>query len=96
MAQDVLITQTRSSTLLAKDVAMRKDQMTWQQASDLGGNAPYDSFWLRTMEGVGTLDVARGDILTDQVTNEQFLVFGRPITFDESFVRIPVEQVSGT
>lgn len=70
--------------------------MSWKMASEMGGASPYDSFWLRTVQGVGTLDIQRQDLLQDIKTGEKYRVFGRPMAFDQSYVRIPVEQIVGT
>src|SRR5437899_10696308 len=97
MQQDILVNWIRGSTQLnAKPIPLRKDQMKWQTAAEMGGESPYDSFWLRTVQGVGTFDPQRQDLLQDIKTAEKFRIFGRPMTYDQSYIRIPVEQIIGT
>jgi hypothetical protein len=97
MAQDILVNWIRGSTQLnARPIPLRKDQMNWKVATEMGGASPYDSFWLRTVQGIGTFDPQRQDLLQDTKTSEKYRIFGRPMAYDQSFVRIPVEQVIGT
>jgi hypothetical protein len=70
--------------------------MNWKVATEMGGASPYDSFWLRTVQGIGTFDPQIKDLLQDTKTSEKYRIFGRPMPYDQSFVRIPVEQVVGT
>ena|SRR5215469_15876240 len=97
MAQDIFVNWIRGTTQLnSRPIPLRKDQMSWKTATEMGGAAPYDSFWLRTVQGIGTFDPQRKDLLQDINTSEKFRIFGRPMAYDQSFVRIPVEQVIGT
>ncbi len=105
MGQMILVNQFAGSNhaptpvgtqLNTKPIPMQKDQMNWKLAADLGGASPYDSWWLRTMQGVGTLNVQRLDQFVDTVTGEKFRVFGRPMVQQQSYIKIPVEQVEGT
>jgi len=97
MAQDILVNWVRGSIQLnTRPIPLRKDQMSWRMATEMGGASPYDSFWLRTVQGVGIFDPQRQDLLQDINSGERFRIFGRPMTFDQSYIRIPVEQVIGT
>lgn len=96
MGQDIIVKQIRAGQTLIPMIPVRKQNMAWKQAADMGGGSPYDSFWFRTEQGVGLLDIQRNDVLQDINTQEQYLVFGRPETFDQSYIKIPAEQVTGT
>jgi hypothetical protein len=75
--------------------------MSYKEAENLGGSAPFDSFWISSM--VGTPDIQRRDLLVDQVnldpitnTNMVYRVFGIPHVLDTSYVRLAAEKPVGT
>lgn len=78
------------------------ENMAFQQAAELGGQSPYDSFWAITTGG-GILSVLRGDLFIDEnevdpLTNvkTQYRVFGNPEIADQiSDVEIPLEKLTG-
>lgn len=94
--QNLIVNHLRAGQTLATNVRMRLELMSWKLAADMGGASPYDSFWMRSLEGVGTLDIQRKDLLIDIITGEQYRVFGRVAVYDQSYVKVPVEQPSGT
>lgn len=103
MGQDIVVNQKRGNTMLASNISMRLVNMSVMQASEMGGASPYDSFWLYTETGVGTLDIQRGDILQDTThvdskTNAliKYRVFSRPQVYDQSMIKVAVEQVVGS
>jgi hypothetical protein len=105
MGQMILVNQfagtnhanvTAGTQLNTKPIPMQLDQMNWKLAADMGGASPYDSWWLRTMQGVGTLSILKLDQLVDTVSGAKYRVFGRPMVYQQSYVKVPVEQVEGT
>ncbi len=102
MSFDTTMTQSRNGAQISTSpLAVRLDNMSMQEASYLGGAAPYDSFWLFTPNY--TIDVRRGDLFTDTQNtdpktgaNAVYRVFGNPERFDFDHVEIPVEKVVGT
>lgn len=96
------MTQQRAKVTQRANIPVQVENMNWKVASDLGGQSPYDSFWIYTTGG-GTLDVRRGDLLIDQyetdpLTNAatQYRVFGNPQMFFSVYAAIPVEKLLGT
>lgn len=103
MGQDIVINQKRASSVLATNIPMRLVNMSVMMVSELGGASPYDSFWLYTETGVGTLNIQRGDILQDTTHTDpttakpvQYRVFSRPQVYDQSMIKVAVEQVVGS
>jgi hypothetical protein len=96
MGQDIIVNQKRGAASLTQNIPIRKVNMSVTVATDMGGAAPYDSFWFYTEQGVGSLDIARKDLLIDTVTNEHYRVFGRPQVYDQSMIKMAVEQVVGS
>lgn len=97
MSKDIIVNQQRNGvTLTPVPIPVRLQQMNWKIAADMGGASPYDSWWMHSLQGVGMLDIKRKDLLIDTVTNVKYRVFGRPDVFDQSTIRLAVEEVSGT
>lgn len=101
MSFHTTMTLKRAGAIVQTNVNVRIDNMSVQEASNMGGAAPYDSFWIMT-EG-GTITALRGDILQDEVsidpktnTNAIYRVFGNPEQFDFDHTEIPGEKVVGT
>lgn len=105
MGQMILVNQfagtnhtgvTAGTKLNTKPIPMQKDQMNWKEAAEMGGASPFYSYWLRTMQGVGTLVVLNQDLFVDTVTSEKYRVFGQPFTYQQSYIKSPTEMVRGT
>lgn len=96
------MTQSRAGTTLRTGIAVYLENMSFRQASELGGQSPYDSFWGFTTGGQ-RIDVRRGDLFTDENevdpltnANTQYLVFGNPEIADLlGDVEIPFEKFTG-
>lgn len=99
---DTTLTLQRNKAPVRTAIPANIQNMSYQIATDLGGQSPYDSFWVRTTGG-GTLDIRRGDLLIDEVnvdplTNAltRYRVFGNPQGFGATFVKVPAEKLLGT
>lgn len=86
----------------AAPLAVQVQNMAWKIAADLGGQSPYDSFWVFTTGG-GIIAVQRGDLLIDlqQVDDltgnpTRLRVFGNPELYFSAYARIPCEKLLGT
>ena len=97
-----LITLQRAKVNQRANIPMQIENMSYQVASDLGGQNPYDSYWIYTTGG-GSLDVRRSDLLIDQYETDpltsaatQYRVFGNPEQYFSVYARIPAEKVLGT
>lgn len=96
------VTVQRSKTTIRTGLAVRIENMTWKIAADLGGQSPYDSFWIYTTGG-GIVDIRRGDLLIDEnnvdpLTNAKtsYRVFGNTENFFADHTEIPAEKLLGT
>lgn len=83
-------------------LAVQIQNMAWKVAADLGGQSPYDSFWVFTTGG-GIIAVQRGDLLIDlqQIDDltgnpTRLRVFGNPEQYFATYARIPAEKLIGT
>jgi hypothetical protein len=101
MSFSTFVTVKRSGVQLYQHIPVRLQNLSPKVAAENGGQSPYDSFTLHSEEGVP--DIARKDLLLDEVTidpvtgtNALYRVFGRPQTFDVSFLKVYVEQIVGT
>jgi hypothetical protein len=101
--KDTTMTLKRSKITQRTGIPVQIQEMAWKEAADMGGAAPYDSFWIRTTGG-GFLEIRRGDLLIDESSEIdpltgaaiQYRVFGRPRNYYESFTQIPAERLLGT
>ena len=96
------MTLQRSKVAQRTGIPMQIENMAYQIAADLGGQSPYDSYWIYTTGG-GILDVRRSDLLidehdTDPLTGNatQYRVFGNPGQYFSVYARIPAEKLIGT
>ena|SRR5271167_4224066 len=86
----------------AAPLAVQIQNMAWKVAADLGGQSPYDSFWIFTTGG-GIIAVQRGDLLIDlqQIDvltqqNTKYRIFGNVEQYFSTYARIPAEKLLGT
>ncbi len=96
------VTLQRTKVTQRTKIPVQITNMAWRVAQELGGESPYDSFWISTTGG-GKLDVRRGDLLIDETeidpltsTNTRYRVFGQVEMFDQSHAKIPAERIIGT
>jgi len=82
-------------------LAVQIQNMAWKIAADLGGQSPYDSFWIYTTGG-GIIAIQRGDLLIDLQAIDplttwpaRYRVFGRPEQYFATYMRIPCEELIG-
>jgi hypothetical protein len=101
MSTSTFVSVTRAGTLVYQRIPVRLRTLSAKIAAENGGQSPYDSFTLYSEEGVP--DIQRKDQLTDEVaidlvtgTNAVYRVFGKPQVFDDSFVKVYIEQIMGT
>src|SRR5579859_3417715 len=99
--RDTTVTVQRNRIPIRTGLAVRIENMAWKVAADLGGQSPYDSFWIYTTGG-GIVDIRRGDLLIDPrdidpLTGQatQYRVFGACEQFFSDHAEIPAEKVLG-
>ena len=90
----------RNKVAIQSGIAVQVDNMSTQTALELGGQSPYNSYWIYTLGG--PVSVLHGDLLidtkqVDPVTGNpvQYRVFGEPEVFDFSHTEIPAEKLIG-
>lgn len=100
--RNTTLTLQRAKATVRTGIPMMIENMSFRVASDLGGQNPYDSYWIYYAGG-GSLDVRRGDLLIDEhqadpltSQNTRYRVFGNPEIFDGGYAEIPVEKLLGT
>lgn len=98
---DTTFTVQRNKAVIHTGLAARVENMQWKIAADLGGQSPYDSFWIYPTGG-GIVDVRRSDLLIDEQnidpltgTKAMYRVFGRVEQFFSDHAEIPAEQTIG-
>lgn len=98
---DTTVTLQRNKSTMRSGIPVNIQNMAWKVAADLGGQSPYDSFWIRTTGG-GSLDIRRGDLLIDEhnidpltAQNVRYRVFGNPESYGQTFVKVPAEKLLG-
>jgi len=104
MSKDIIVSWSRSGvSQYSNPIPLRLDNMNWREAADMGGAAPYDSYWAFTQGGLILQGIRRGDLLTDvkeidSITNAlaRYRIFGNPETNDTSDQEIAIEKVMGT
>lgn len=86
----------------AAPLSVMIENMAWKVAADLGGQSPYDSFWIYTTGG-GIIAVQRGDLLidlqqVDTLTGQptHYRIFGNPEQYFSTYARIPCEKLLGS
>ena len=86
----------------AAPLLVQIQNMAWKIAADLGGQSPYDSFWVYTTGG-GVVAVQRGDLLIDLEQIDvltgvltRYRVFGSVEQYFSTYAKIPAEKLLGT
>lgn len=99
---DTTMTLQRNKTTIRTGIPVNVQNMAWKVAEDLGGQSPYDSYWIRTTGG-GVITFLRGDLLIDEVNVDpltgaktRYRVFGNPSAYGATYTKIPAEQLLGT
>jgi hypothetical protein len=99
---DTTVTVQRNKTTIRTGLAVRIENMAWKIAADLGGQVPYDSYWIYPTGG-GIVDVRRSDLLIDEnnidpLTSQkkQYRVFGAVEQFYSDHAEIPAENPFGS
>ena len=100
--KNTTMTVKRSGSVIRSGLQVNIQNMSWQTATELGAQNPYDAFWIYTTGG-GITDVRRSDSLldeheTDPLTSQSthYLVFGNPEQYFGVYMRIPAQKSIGT
>ncbi|GCE14198.1 hypothetical protein [Tengunoibacter tsumagoiensis] len=98
---DTTMTIKRSAATVRTGIPTNIQNMQWRVAADLGGQSPYDSFWIRSTGG-GPLDIRRGDLLIDEHNIDpltgaltRYRVFGNVESYGQTYAKIPAEKLLG-
>lgn len=102
--RNTTVTWLRNKNIVRTGLPVQISNMSFRMAADLGGQSPYDSYWISTTGG-GHIEARRGDLLIDEgpdgidpLTNAatQYRIFGNPEIAYSSHTKMPSEKVMGT
>lgn len=99
--RNTTMTLQRNKVTIRTGIPVMVENMAWKVAEELGGQSPYDSFWIYLTGGVA-VDIRRSDLLIDENQSDpltslktRYRVFGNTEQFDGGYAEIPGEKLVG-
>jgi hypothetical protein len=100
--KNTTMTVKRAGTNLSAGIMVNIQNMAWRVAEELGGESPYNSYFIYSLGG-GPIDVRLGDLLIDEQETDpltgnatQYRVFGAVEQYFSVYACIPAEKLLGS